>query len=178
MKKLTFAMILFVLFCGCASGVYIAPKSTYIPNTVTINLPYDQVWASTIRIFAKRNWPIGNMDKTSGYIEKGWTSWDIPEASTFMDFGQQIADSPEISVYKGNAMLKYKLLLTKINDSTTDIDITLNGEAHWVFSGIRADTKTSDFALRNWNLKCKTEGKSKGVFEGLIISEIKQSVAR
>ena len=63
------AVVLPVIFSGCASIVYVPPEPYDVTRTIDLNEPYDMAWSKTISWFADNNIKIGLIDKQSGLIQ-------------------------------------------------------------------------------------------------------------
>lgn len=58
--------------CLAAAASATAPKAHKVERTVQVSGSYDGAWSALIDLFASNNWPIANMEKTSGLVVTSW----------------------------------------------------------------------------------------------------------
>lgn len=163
-KHLIIIAILGLTFTsGCRTVVYVPVDNTpiVIEKTRIIPKTFDVVWSKTIELFANYNYPIKNLDKTSGFISSDYKAITgsyqyCTCAGARSDFNGKV----EIINRGGNM----NMLLKSISSDSTQVTVNL------FYSATRNEYKYESLLSTNYVLVSSTriDCESTGLAEGAI----------
>lgn len=130
MKKLAF---LVAFTTGCAVTYH--PPPSYVPATQNYQAPFEEVWQATVRVLAERNFPMKNIDKSSGLIATESLTASI---GSHIDCGllSGMNLNPDEKVQpRGTGQGTFNLLVTKISEGETRVQIN----SRWASTYVERD---------------------------------------
>jgi len=146
MKKL--APLLVVALSACAT---VPPAPAVVRSPMGIAAPMSRTWDAVIDVFASKNIPIANMDRSSGFISTAEMSVPITPGQTWADCGTFIG-RPQLPSHAN-----YNIRVKETGPTTSTVLVA----TFWKISSSAAGQTAQCTSTGKWETEAETEIKQR-----------------